>query len=166
MSTETEKIDAKTHWKKLTDAKYLGSHDFLPGQEFRITFDTISKETVKNSEGKDEQVVVAKMKNAKKPWILNKTNMREITRIVGSPYIEQWSGCSVVLFTAKVKAFGELVDAVRVKAELSITNEDISKLYESKKEKMSPDERTNAERIISKGEKDSYPKLKKELDKK
>ncbi|MEI6190492.1 MAG: hypothetical protein WCP61_08735 [Chitinophagia bacterium] len=106
----------QTHWKKLTNPKYVGSHDLLPGQELQITFDKVVKEMVKNVDGKEEMCVVAYMKGAHKPLIMNKTNMKIVTKVLNTPYIEEWIGKSVTIYSAKVKAFGEVVDAIRVKA--------------------------------------------------
>lgn len=104
-----------THWKKLTNPNYIGAHDFQPGQEIKVTIESVTKAMVKNQDGKEESCIVAKLKGAQKPLILNKTNCKLITKVVGSPYIEQWSGHSIILYVAKVKAFGDVVDAVRVK---------------------------------------------------
>jgi len=49
--------------------------------------------------------------------ILNKTNMKIITKTLETPYIEHWIGRSVVIYSAKVRAFGETLDALRVKAQ-------------------------------------------------
>jgi hypothetical protein len=47
--------------------------------------------------------------------ILNKENMKLITKVVGSPYVEQWQGKEIILYVANVSAFGSTVEAVRVK---------------------------------------------------
>lgn len=112
---KTENQQPVTHWKKLTNPNYIGAHDLQPGQEVKITFEKIVQEMVKGQDGKEEQCVVAYLKGAKKPMILNKTNMKIITKVLDTPYVEQWRGKSVIIYTAKVKAFGELVDALRVK---------------------------------------------------
>lgn len=104
-----------THWKKLTNPNYIGAHDLLPNQEVTVTFESIGIEKVKNSDGKDEDCVVAKLKGAKKPMVLNKTNMKIITKVLETPYIEQWIGKSVIIYAAKVRAFGDTIDALRVK---------------------------------------------------
>lgn len=104
-----------THWKKLTNPNYIGAHDLQPGQEVKITFKTISKEVIKNGEGKDEECIVARLDGAKKPMILNKTNCKIIAKVLDTPYVEEWSGKSVIIYAAKVRAFGEMVEALRVK---------------------------------------------------
>ena len=105
-----------THWKKLTNPKYLGSHDLLPGQEVKITIEKIVKEIVKDQNGKDGECIVAYIKGSPKPMILNKTNCKIITKLHDTPYIEEWVGKSVIIYSAKVKVASEVVDALRVKS--------------------------------------------------
>lgn len=104
-----------THWKKLTNPNYIGSHDLQPGQELKITIESVSQEMIKGQDGKEEMAIVAKIVGAKKPMILNKTNCKIISKVHETPYIEQWSGKSIIIYSAKVKAFGEMVEALRVK---------------------------------------------------
>lgn len=104
-----------THWKKLTNPNYVGAHDLQPGQELKITIDSVSKEPVKGQDGKEEMCIVAKIRGAQKPIILNKTNCKLIAKVLDTPYIEEWAGKSVIIYAAKVKAFGEMVEALRVK---------------------------------------------------
>ena len=116
MSTENQQ--KVTHWKKLTNPNFIGAHDLQPGQEAKITIESISKENVKGADGKDSECIVAKIKGAK-PLILNKTNCKIISKVLESPYIENWAGKSIIIQSVKVKAFGELVDAIRVKNQKS-----------------------------------------------
>lgn len=118
-NTQPEQPAKVTHWKKLTNPNYIGSHDFQPGQELTVVIESVSNEMVKCFDGKsikEESCIVAKLRGAKKPLILNKTNCKIISRNLDTPYIEQWSGNSVTLYVAKVKAFGEFVEAIRIKA--------------------------------------------------
>jgi hypothetical protein len=118
MSTEKQ----LTHWKKLTNPNYIGAHDFQPGQELTVTIESISQEMVKHFDGtkvEEGACTVAKLKGAKKPLILNKTNCKIISRNLDTPYIEQWPGKTIILYVAKVRAFGETVEAIRVKSSKS-----------------------------------------------
>lgn len=113
-----------THWKKLTNPNYVGSHDFQPGQELTVTIESISNEIVECFDGnkvKKESCIVAKLKGAKKPMILNKTNCKIIARNLDTNYIEEWTGKQITLYVAKVRAFGEFVEALRVKAKAHAT---------------------------------------------
>lgn len=109
-----ENKDTKvTHWKKLTNPNYIGAHDLQPNQKVKIIIDSVSQEKVKGADGKEEMCIVAKIRNTK-PLILNKTNCKIITEVLGTPYIEEWSGREITIYSAKVKAFGEMVDAIRI----------------------------------------------------
>ena len=46
---------------------------------------------------------------------LNKTNCKTIEKLSGTPDIEQWPGIGIILCVQRVMAFGELVEAVRVR---------------------------------------------------
>jgi len=47
--------------------------------------------------------------------ILNKTNCKTISKIYKCPYIEQWKNKKIQIFIDKVKAFGEVHDALRIR---------------------------------------------------
>ena len=104
-----------THWKKLTNPNYLGSYAFNPGEEKPLTIDRVLQEEVTNPEGGKEQCIVAYFRQPEKPLILNKTNCKTIEKLTGTPDIEQWPGSGIILCVQKVKAFGELVEAVRIR---------------------------------------------------
>lgn len=107
-----------THWKKLTDPRFLGSHDFEPNQEVKVTIESVTSEVIELFNGKrleNKSCILARFVGAKKPMLLNKENMKLISKVTGTPYIEQWAGKAIVLHVAKVSAFGDIVDAVRVK---------------------------------------------------
>ena len=111
-------MDNLTHWKKLTNPNYIGSHDFQPNQELQVEIEKVSQERIELFNGKkheEKDTILARFKGAKKPMILNKENMKIITKCLGTPYIEEWSGKKITLHVTKVSAFGEIVDAVRVK---------------------------------------------------
>jgi hypothetical protein len=103
----------KTHWKKLTNPDYLGSYDFEPNEKRVVTILNVTREMITGAEGKKEKHTIAKLHNSK-PMILNKTNCKAITKAYGTPYIEDWVNISITLYVAKVKAFGDTVDALRV----------------------------------------------------
>jgi hypothetical protein len=114
----SENVEKLTHWKKLTNPNYLGSHDFQPNQEVKVTIEKIENVDIELFNGKKLEIkncILAYFKGAKKPMILNKENMKLITKVVGSPYVEQWQGKEIILYVANVSAFGSTVEAVRVK---------------------------------------------------
>ena len=46
------------------------------------------------------------------------TNCKAITKLYKTPFIEEWAGKRIVMRVQPVKAFGEVVDAVRIKPEI------------------------------------------------
>lgn len=121
---------SETHWKKLTDTNYLGSWDLQAGT-ITATIQTVERKMIFNQQkNAEESCVVAEFVGGKlKPMILNKTNCKAIQKIAGTPYIERWSGQKIDIYKKKVKAFGEVVDALRVKSPTNAapaTNEKIT----------------------------------------
>ena len=112
MTNEQTKL---THWKKLTNTDYIGAWDFQPNEIKTITITSVAKVPVKNQDGKDEPCIVAKLAETPKGFILNKTNCKLITKLLGTPHIEQWAGKKVQIYATKVRAFGEMVEAIRIK---------------------------------------------------
>lgn len=109
----------KTHFKKLRNANFVGSWDLADANgnylDKIVTIQSVSKETVHDGKGGSEECTVIKLKEVK-PMVANSTNLRMIAKLCGSPYIEDWAGKQICLTVQKVKAFGEVHDAIRVKA--------------------------------------------------
>ena len=106
---------SQTHWKKLTDPNYLGSWDLQNGS-IVATIKRVEQKLIFNqTKGKEEACVVAEFSDPGiKPMVLNKTNCKTIQKLTGTPFIEKWAGQRVEIKTEKVKAFGEVVDALRI----------------------------------------------------
>lgn len=110
-----------THWKKLTNCDYLGAYAFEPGQEMVVTIKSVANEVVTGTDGKKETCSVMHFVENVKPLVLNATNSKTITKLLKTPYIEQWSGRKIQLYVqGGIKAFGDIVDAVRVRAFLPV----------------------------------------------
>lgn len=105
----------KTHWKKLTNPDYLGSYSLQPNQELTLTIAKITREKVIGSGGKKQECTVAHFVENVKPMILNKLNSKVISKIHGTPFIEDWPNKKITIYSELVDAFGEKVDALRIK---------------------------------------------------
>jgi hypothetical protein len=108
----------KTHFKKLKNPNYSGSWDLTDKEgnfiEKIVTIEKIVVEKVHDGRGGSEDCTVAYLKELK-PMVLNATNLKAIAKITGSNFIEDWVGSKVNLYVQKVKAFGEVHDALRIK---------------------------------------------------
>lgn len=105
-----------THWKKLTNPHYLGSYAFTPGEEKAAVIKSVGLEEVHSPDGGKESCIVAHFTQEDiKPLILNKTNCKTIAQLSGTPDVEQWPGVGIILCVQRVSAYGELVEAVRIR---------------------------------------------------
>jgi hypothetical protein len=107
----------KTHWKKLTNPDYLGAYSLMTGEtpiDLTVTITGVGRQTVTGADGKKDECTVATIAN-QKPLILNATNCKTITKIYGTPHIEDWIGKQITLYVAKVKIAGDTVDALRIR---------------------------------------------------
>lgn len=107
----------KTHFKKLRNPDYLGSWDLTDQNgNFKnkvLTIKEVKKEMVHDGKGGKEDCVTVLFYESK-PMIMNSTNLKTIHKTLGTPYIEDWAGKKIEITVEKVKAFGEVHDALRV----------------------------------------------------
>lgn len=107
----------KTHFKKLRNPNYLGSWDLLDQEDkyanLTVTVADVKKEFVHDGKGGGDECVVIYF-DGKKPMVMNSTNLKTVSKLLDSPFIEDWKGKQIELTVAKVKAFGEMHDALRV----------------------------------------------------
>lgn len=111
----------KTHYKKLRDPNYIGAFELLNAdgttKEMVVIIEGAKKEELKNAEKNQGMVLYLK---GQKPMIVNSVNAKSITSATGSPFVEDWVGKAITLYAVKIKAFGETMDALRVKKEAPV----------------------------------------------
>lgn len=107
----------KTHFKKLRNTNYLGSWDLMDDNGVTtnkvVTIKGTKKESVHDGKGGTEDCVIVEF-NECKSIVANATNLKAIQKITSSPFIEDWVGHKIELTTKKVRAFGDVHDAIRV----------------------------------------------------
>lgn len=97
---------------------YLGSWDLdeLPNHEITLVIEKIVDQEVVGNEGRKENNTVCYWTDkAVKPMILNITNKKRICKLYKTKDTEKLKGKSVVIGIEKVKAFGDIYDALRIK---------------------------------------------------
>jgi len=109
----------KTHFKKLRNPNYLGAWDLMDDNgkttNVVLTIKEVKKEMVFDGKGGSEECVVVHF-TEKKPMVMNATNLKTVSKVLESPFIEDWNGKQIELTTKKIKAFGEMHDALRIVA--------------------------------------------------
>lgn len=109
------RMSGKTHWKKLYNPDYLGAYALEPGQDMVVTIREVRRELITGADGKKEECMVMYFREDIKPMVLNSTNAKAIQKLYKTPFIEEWAGKRIQLFADKVKAFGEVVEALRIR---------------------------------------------------
>ena len=109
---------SETHWKKLINPDYLGAYSLDPGKDMVLTIRQVRKEMVTGADGKKEECIVCYWQEDQKPMILNVTNCKMIAKLLKTPYIEHWAGHRIQIGAEVVSAFGEKVEALRVRRQL------------------------------------------------
>jgi len=107
----------KTHFKKLRDPNYVGSWDLMDKEgnvhDKIVTITGVEKKQVFDGKGGSEMLPTISFAECK-PMVANSTNMKVVSRVCGSNFIEDWVGKKIRLTVKQIKAFGELHDAIRV----------------------------------------------------
>jgi hypothetical protein len=107
----------KTHIKKLRNPNYIGSWDLLDEngtcKNRILTIESVKNDTVFDGKGGSEECTVLTFTGAK-PMILNSTNIKTICKVLDTPFIEDWAGKNIEITVKKIRAFGEMHDALRV----------------------------------------------------
>lgn len=107
--------DKLTHWKQLKNPDYIGAYALQPGEEIILTIKSCGLEQVVGTDGKKQDCLVVHFMEPVKPMILNNTNAKTISKVHQTPYMEQWTGKKIQIYARRVRAFGEDVDALRVR---------------------------------------------------
>lgn len=117
-----------THWKKLRNPDYLGAYALQPNEELVLTIKKAGVETILGVEGKKEDELVIHFNEDYKPMIVNATNAKTIAKVHKTPYVEEWIGKKIQIYARRIRAFGEDMDALRVRDFIPQTKEvDVAK---------------------------------------
>lgn len=103
----------------LVNPDYIGAYMLEQGQDMVITFESVKREMVTGSGGKKEECTVAHLRG-QKPFIVNRTNGKMITKVLGTPYIEDWVGKSVTVYATTTSVAGEKTECLRVRPTLPV----------------------------------------------
>lgn len=111
---------AKTHFKQMINPDYLGAYSLDNGKggydDAVFTIANLRQENIVGSDGKKEECTIMRFaERGVKPMIVNTTNMKMMAKIYKTPYIEDWAGKKVQIGAEAVRAFGEMVDALRIR---------------------------------------------------
>lgn len=103
-----------------SNSNTLKASDLPPGKEVPVVISAITEsEFDDDAGGKKSKKLVLKFQGKEKGLALNKTNATTIAAANG-PDTDHWIGKKIFLYATKVSFGGEMVDGIRVRAELEV----------------------------------------------
>lgn len=94
---------------------FLGGWSFADGDKV-LTITKVGEEEFRDVEtGGTKKGLVVHFKEVELPMVLNVTNATTIAEVTGTDIMQEWVGKKISLGTSKVKAFGQVHDAIRVR---------------------------------------------------
>ena len=94
---------------------FLGGWSFENGDE-TLTIASIGEEEMYDAEsGGKKKGLAVHFEEKELPMVLNVTNAETIADVTGSDKLSDWIGRKIIVGTSKVKAFGKVHDAIRVR---------------------------------------------------
>ena len=97
-------------------ANYLGGWSFANGDQI-LTIKDVLEQDVRSKDSGTETKLTVIFEETDLPLILNRTNADMISRVTGKSYTGDWIGHKIKIGSSKVRAFGDVWDAVRVRDE-------------------------------------------------
>jgi hypothetical protein len=94
-------------------SKYLKAHD-IDG-DMLVTIDTVRAETMKSRDGKEESLPILFVREWPKGMVLNRTNAKKISQLLGSSDTDDWAGGQVLLYATETQFGGDTVECSRIK---------------------------------------------------
>ena len=108
------------HWRNEFKQNFFGSN-LMPanGSDVVLTIREVRPEDLMNTDGQKKHSLVCYWQENALPMVLNKTNCRTISKLLKENDYSKWAGHRIQVFVDHhVKAFGEVVDGLRIRDKL------------------------------------------------
>ena len=107
------------HWRNEFPSNYIGSQHFLDGKDKILTIKKVQPEDLTTTDGSVKHCIVCYWVEDQLPMILNKTNARQISKLLKENDYTKWSGKKIQIYVDhNVKAFGDITDGLRIRKKL------------------------------------------------
>lgn len=94
---------------------FLGGWSFEDGDK-TLTIKNVDEEEMYDAEtGGKKSGLIIRFEELDLPMVLNVTNSETIAKVVGSDKLADWIGRKIIVGSSRVKAFGKVHDAIRVR---------------------------------------------------
>lgn len=111
-------IDEKKYFRYQDYFKsFLGGWSFEDGDRTLTIKSYGEEEMFDRDSGKKKKGLCVRFAEMELPMVLNVTNAEAIAKVVGSDRMEDWIGHKVIVGQSKIKAFGKVSFAIRVRSQ-------------------------------------------------
>lgn len=94
---------------------FLGGWSFQGGDK-TLTIKSIGKQEMYDMEtGGQKTGITLMFEEEELPMVMNITNASTIAEVLGTNIVEDWIGRKIIVGTSRIKAFGKMHDAIRVR---------------------------------------------------
>lgn len=114
-------VDVNKYYESKSNT--LKASDLPPGREVPVIISGMAEAEFDGENGAKSKKLVLKFQGKEKGLALNKTNATTIAAAYG-PDSDHWTGKKIFLYSTKVDFGGQMVDAIRVRAELAVAGLD------------------------------------------
>lgn len=101
---------------KIFPSKYVAAAD-LDGRTVTLTIKGVTMEEMLTHDSKKVSKPVVWFEKATKGFVMNLTNAKIIAALYGDE-TDDWTGKRISIYPTKVRAFGQMQDAIRVREEI------------------------------------------------
>ena len=107
-------MSEKTHWRKIVHTDYLSGDEIVDKDgnpsEYTVTIKQVTeKEVVDPLNGQKNLKGIVLFEGTKKGMILNVTNGKMISKVVGSPMTSEWVGKKIIIYGKEDKRHGRVL---------------------------------------------------------
>jgi hypothetical protein len=105
-------------WRLVIQTDRLNSAD-LQGRDVTVVIERVVQVEVEDMKDpkKKKTYFDVFFKGKKKPLLFKATNCKSMTKLTGTRITEKWVGVAITLFPTMVNAYGDRVEAIRVRPE-------------------------------------------------
>ena len=93
-------------------SKYLAAAD-LDGRDITVTIESVELESIGQGQNKESKLVIG-MKGKDKQFVVNKTNAKTISKVLGSDDTDDWIDQRIILGPREVEFQGDMIWSLRV----------------------------------------------------
>jgi hypothetical protein len=102
------------HWRKDKNPNYLGACDFDGGDKI-LTIKTAKNETIQGGMNNGKNDLIIRWVENEKPWIVNNTNGKMISKVLKTTDDDFWPGKKIQLYATTTMVAGSEEECVRVR---------------------------------------------------